>query len=61
MDCKYVARGDTEEELWKNGTEHIIKLHGLLLIFLKVLVWHLFPGLLLVCLFCGMKLSYHYQ
>ncbi|PWU82051.1 MAG: hypothetical protein DLM72_03815 [Candidatus Nitrosopolaris wilkensis] len=28
MDCKYVARGDTEEELWRDGTEHIIKVHG---------------------------------
>lgn len=28
MDCEYVASGETEEELWKNGTEHIIKVHG---------------------------------
>jgi predicted small metal-binding protein len=27
-DCEYVASGDTEEELWKNGTAHIIKVHG---------------------------------
>ncbi len=29
MDCDYVARGETEEELWGNGTEHIIKVHGM--------------------------------
>jgi predicted small metal-binding protein len=28
MDCQYVARGDTEEELWRDGTAHIIKVHG---------------------------------
>ena len=27
-DCEYVASGDTEEELLKNGTVHIIKVHG---------------------------------
>jgi len=28
MDCDYVSSGETEEELWKNGTEYIIKVHG---------------------------------
>jgi predicted small metal-binding protein len=27
-DCDYVAKGETEEELWKDGTEHVIKVHG---------------------------------
>jgi len=29
IDCDFVARGMTEEELWKEGTEHIIKVHGM--------------------------------
>ena len=29
IECDYVARGITEEELWKNGTEHIVKVHGM--------------------------------
>ena len=29
IECDYVARGMTEEELWKDGTEHIIKAHGM--------------------------------
>jgi len=29
IECDYVARGMTEEELWKNGTEHIVKVHGM--------------------------------
>ena len=28
VDCDFVARGMTEEELWRDGTEHIIKAHG---------------------------------
>ena len=28
MGCDYVSSGETEEELWKNGTEYIIKVHG---------------------------------
>lgn len=28
-ECNYVARGMTEEELWKDATEHIVKAHGL--------------------------------
>ena len=28
MLLKYVARGETEEELWGEGAEHIIKVHG---------------------------------
>ena len=24
----YVAKGETEEELWIDGTEHLIKVHG---------------------------------
>jgi len=27
-DCDYVAKGETEEELWRDGTEHVIKVHG---------------------------------
>jgi predicted small metal-binding protein len=27
-DCEYVARGETGEELWGEGAEHIIKVHG---------------------------------
>jgi len=29
MDCDFVARGMTEEELWRDGTEHIIKVHDM--------------------------------
>jgi predicted small metal-binding protein len=29
IECDYVARGETEEELWENGTEHIVKVHGM--------------------------------
>ena len=28
-DCDYVAKGDTEEELWKDGTQHVMKVHGM--------------------------------
>jgi predicted small metal-binding protein len=28
-DCDYLAKGETEEELWKAGTEHVIKVHGM--------------------------------
>ena len=28
MYCEYVATGETEEELWGEGAEHIIKVHG---------------------------------
>ena len=28
MDCEYIATGETEEELWGEGAEHIIKVHG---------------------------------
>jgi predicted small metal-binding protein len=28
-DCDYVARGETEEELWKDGTQHVVKVHGM--------------------------------
>jgi predicted small metal-binding protein len=28
-ECEYVARGMTEEELWKDATEHIVKAHGM--------------------------------
>jgi len=28
-DCDYVAKGETEDELWKDGTEHVIKVHGM--------------------------------
>jgi predicted small metal-binding protein len=28
-ECDYVARGTTEEELWKDATEHIVKAHGM--------------------------------
>ena len=29
IECDYVARGKTEEELWKDGTAHIVKAHGM--------------------------------
>jgi predicted small metal-binding protein len=29
IECDYVARGMTEEELWKNGTDHIVKAHSM--------------------------------
>lgn len=29
VDCDFVARGMTEEELWKDGEEHIINVHGM--------------------------------
>ena len=29
IECDYVGRGMTEEELWKDGTEHIVKIHGM--------------------------------
>ena len=25
----YVVEGETEEEIWRNGTEHLIKAHGM--------------------------------
>jgi predicted small metal-binding protein len=28
-ECNYVARGMTEEELWKDATEHIVKAHSM--------------------------------
>ena len=28
-ECNYVARGITEEELWKDAAEHIVKAHGM--------------------------------
>ncbi|MFZ0893159.1 MAG: DUF1059 domain-containing protein [Candidatus Nitrosopolaris sp.] len=28
-DCDYVVKGETEEELWRNGTEHVIKVHDM--------------------------------
>ena len=28
LGCDYVAKGETEEELWREGTEHLIKVHG---------------------------------
>ena len=28
-ECSYVARGMTEEELWKDATEHIVKAHSM--------------------------------
>jgi predicted small metal-binding protein len=28
LGCDYVAKGETEEDLWKDGTEHLIKAHG---------------------------------
>ena len=29
IECDYVAKGMTEEELWRDGTEHIVKVHGM--------------------------------
>ena len=29
IECDYIATGMTEEELWKNGTEHVVKAHGM--------------------------------
>jgi predicted small metal-binding protein len=29
LGCEYVAKGETEEELWRDGTEHLIKAHGM--------------------------------
>jgi predicted small metal-binding protein len=29
IECDYVARGKTEDELWRDGTEHIVKAHGM--------------------------------
>jgi predicted small metal-binding protein len=28
LGCDYVAKGETEEELWRDGSEHLIKAHG---------------------------------
>jgi predicted small metal-binding protein len=28
-DCDYVAKGEMEEELWRDGTDHVIKVHGM--------------------------------
>ena len=28
LGCEYVAKGESEEELWRDGTEHLIKVHG---------------------------------
>jgi predicted small metal-binding protein len=29
IECDYVARGLTEEELWIDATAHIVKVHGM--------------------------------
>ncbi len=29
IECDYVARGMTEEELWSDSTEHAVKVHGM--------------------------------
>ena len=29
IECDYVAKGMTEEELWRDGTEHIVKAYGM--------------------------------
>ena len=29
IECNYVARGRTEEELWVDATAHIVKEHGM--------------------------------
>ena len=29
LGCEYVAKGETEEDLWRDGTEHLIKTHGM--------------------------------
>ena len=29
FDCDYVVKGETEEEVMKNGTEHVQKVHGI--------------------------------
>jgi hypothetical protein len=29
MDCYYVSRRETEEELWRDGTENLVKVHGM--------------------------------
>lgn len=28
-DCDYVAKGETEDELWKDATGHVIKVHSM--------------------------------
>jgi predicted small metal-binding protein len=28
VDCDNVAKGETEEELWADGTEHVVRDHG---------------------------------
>jgi predicted small metal-binding protein len=28
VDCNYVAKGETEEELWRDGTDHAVRDHG---------------------------------
>ena len=29
FDCDYVVKGETEEEVMNNGTEHVQKVHGI--------------------------------
>ena len=29
LGCDYVVKGETEEELWREGTEHPIKVHDM--------------------------------
>ena len=29
FDCDYIVRGETEEEVMKNGAEHVMKDHGM--------------------------------
>ena len=29
FDCDYVVKGETEEEVMKNGAEHVQKVHGI--------------------------------
>jgi predicted small metal-binding protein len=29
LDCDYIIKGETEEEILKNGAEHVTKVHGM--------------------------------
>lgn len=29
LDCDYVAKGMTQEELWNDATNHVIRVHGM--------------------------------
>jgi len=42
MNCDYIIKGDTEDEILKIGAEHAIQVHGMLIGFLSICYAKLF-------------------